>query len=329
MPSISATTSNRHCVTQRVHDLLEHLRIPHAIDAPLATRTWYGVGGAAEVLARPASMEQLTELVACCHSEGVPTHILGSGANLLVADEGIRGVVIQLDSPAFQEVTPHGNHLAVGAGHDLMKLITLAAARGLAGLEGLAGIPASVGGAVRMNAGGAFGDTGQTITRVRVMDAAGRVHDIERSSLVFSYRHSNIDEPLILETHFALEPGDADVLRSRVKEVMAYKKGTQPMGASSAGCTWKNPTPPKRYLSHDQPPEADDPRAMPAGMLVDQAGLKGFAVGRASISDHHANFIVCQDGCTATDVLGVMAHAESVVREKFGVALQREVVVWS
>jgi len=309
--------------------LCEQLNIAHETDAPIGADTWYGVGGRAALLAKPARVEQLAELVACCNAHDVPIHMLGSGANLLIGDRGVGGLVVTFTTGELAGVTFDETRVIAAAGFDLMKLVSLTATRGLDGLSGLAGIPASVGGAVRMNAGGAYGDTGERIRRVRVMDADGRVSDLDASDITFAYRHTSIGAAFILEAEFALSPADADVVRDRVKQIMAWKKGTQPMGASSAGCTWKNPTPPQRYRSPgDATMDDNDPHGWPAGMLVDRAGLKGFAVGGARISPHHANFIECQQHATASDVLAVMAHAEATVQQQFDVTLQREVVVW-
>jgi UDP-N-acetylmuramate dehydrogenase len=300
---------------------MSDLCIPFENHAPLGPWTCYGVGGRAQTLARPLDAEQLAALARRCHDEGVSLRVLGSGANLLVADEGVPGVVVRLDAPVFSGVRIEQNRVIAGAGYDLFRLVQWTARRGLGGLACLAGIPASVGGAVRMNAGGSFGDTGRCVSRVRVMDGAGRVRDLMRSDLAFGYRKTNIAELIILEVEFELKPDDSAALRRRVKEVFRYKKSTQPMADHSAGCTFKNPPP---------PPEGVNEERRPAGMLIDRAGLKGYRVGGARISEQHANFIVCDHdaGCTATDVMAVMRHAEQVVFERFGVRLEREVVVW-
>ncbi|MFW6059033.1 MAG: UDP-N-acetylmuramate dehydrogenase [Phycisphaeraceae bacterium] len=294
--------------------LLIELDVPHTRDVPLGPRTWYGVGGRAEALAQPTSVQQLAAVMQRCHERAVPVRVLGSGANLLVADD-VPGVVIELSAPAFGELRAEGATLIVGSGYDLFKLVLEAARRGLAGLEQVAGIPATVGGAVRMNAGGAFGDIGSHVQRVRVMDWTGEVYDLPRSELSFGYRHTNIHAPLILEAAFGLGEDDPDALMRRVKETFFYKKTSQPMGASSAGCAFKNP-----------PKDAADGAG--AGALIDRAGLKGHAVGKARVSEVHANFIVAEEGAAACDVLAVIEHVQETVAQRFGVQLEREVVVW-
>ncbi len=244
----------------------------------------------------------------------MPVRVLGSGANLLVADD-VPGVVVELNNPAFRELRLEGTQLIVGAGYDLFKLVMETARRGLAGLEQVAGIPASVGGAVRMNAGGAFGEIGAHVQRVRVMHENGEMSDLMRDALTFSYRRTSIDAPLILEVEFALSPADPTELSQRVKEIFFYKKNSQPMGASSAGCAFKNP-----------PKDAAEGEG--AGALIDRAGLKGFAIGKASVSTVHANFITADEGAAASDVLRVIEHVQHEVARQFDVQLEREVVVW-
>ena len=294
-------------------DLLHDLYIPHACDVPLAPHTWYRLGGPARILAHPRDAAQLSSLVKRCHDTRTRFYVLGSGANLLVADEGVDGVVIRLDAPAFSQVTIDGTRLVAGAGADLMKLVMQTARAGLAGLEVLAGIPATVGGAVRMNAGGAHGDIGQNVRRVRVMDETGEAYDRFSDDLVFEYRRTNIVAPLILEAEFELEADDPQELSRRVKEIFFYKKSTQPMGENSPGCAFKNPS---------------DTVGASAGKLIDDAGLKGYAHGGAMVSQQHANFIVARDGATAADVIAVLEHVQNTVFEKTGVKLQREVVIW-
>lgn len=301
--------------------LLDGLNIRFEVDAPLAEKTWYHVGGPAAILAHPSSIAQLGELAQRCHRAGVPVYVLGSGANLLVADEGVNGVVVQLDDPAFSAVKIEGNTVTAGAGFDLMELTLQTTKKGLAGLEVMAGIPASVGGAVRMNAGGAFGEIGTSVKRVLVMSEGGQVYSRDRDDLVFSYRKSNITAPFILEVEFELQEEDPEPLRKRVKEIFLYKKNTQPMAERSAGCAFKNP---KRPIDD---PDASQP--LPgAGALIDRAGLKGHRIGGAEISERHGNFIFAHEGAKAADLLALMSHAQKVVHEKFGIELQREVVVW-
>ena len=298
--------------------LLDDLQIACADDAPLGPLTWYNVGGHAQMLARPASAAQLAGLVKRCHENHIPLRVLGSGANLLVREGTVPGVVVRLDDPCWSTLHVEGTTVRVGAGYDLTRLVTETAKLGLDGLAQVAGIPASVGGAVRMNAGGTYGDVGQVVKRVQVMSATGQVYYRDRDDLDFTYRTSNIDAPFILEVEFELQEDDPKELMKRVKEIYFFKTNSQPYSDRTAGCCFKNP-------------DDDDPMAggRPAGMLIDQAGLKGHTLGTASVSDVHANFIVAdKQDAKAEDVYKLIEHVQDVVLQRFGVALEREVVVW-
>ncbi|MEM6551538.1 MAG: UDP-N-acetylmuramate dehydrogenase [Planctomycetota bacterium] len=301
-------------------DLLADLDLPIERDAPLGPLTWYGVGGHAEVLARPRSTAQLASLVSRCREHSVPLYVLGAGANLLVRDAGVPGVVVKLDDPAWQQLSidTDAATITVGAGYDLFKLVTQSAKAGLDGLVHIAGIPATVGGALRMNAGGAFGDIGSAVASVQVMAATGQTYTRDRDDLDFQYRKSNIHAPFILEATFQLTPEDPEPLMKRLKEIWFYKKTTQPMSEHTAGCCFKNPN------SDDQP--AADGRG--AGQLIDEAGLKGHTVGSATVSDLHANFISAAPNGSADDVLTLLDHVATVVQDTHDVSLERELVVW-
>jgi len=291
---------------------LRELGIPFDADVPLGPLTWFGVGGCAMVLAHPMDVEQLSALAEYCHDRHMPMRVLGSGANLLVADEGVDGVVVKLDAPNFNQKHININKVTVGAGYSLFKLVPETARAGLAGLEVLAGIPASVGGAVRMNAGGTYGDIGQVVSRVRTMDLAGKISD--HHDVIFGYRSTNIAEPFILEVEFDLSREEAQELTRRYKHIFDQKKASQPFEENAAGCTFKNPP-------------AEDGRK--AGELIDKAGLKGFQIGGARVSGQHANFIAaCDKNCTAADILAVIDHVQHTVHQRHGIMLQREVVLW-
>ena len=291
--------------------LLDELHLRYEADVPLGPLTWYGLGGRAQWLVHPTGAEQLSTLARRCHEAGQPMYVLSAGANLLVRDSGVPGVVVKLDEPAFKQVRINKNILTVGAGFDLAKLVLENAKRGLAGTECLAGIPATLGGAVRMNAGGAYGDIGKSVRSLQVMDALGQPYVRDRDDLVFAYRKTNIDAKFILKVELELTEDDPEALGKRVREIFAFKSSTQPLGAHSAGCAFKNPSP-----------------SVSAGKLIDQAGLKGFRLGGAEVSTVHANFIVAHPGCQADDILRIMEHVQAQVYAKFNVKLEREVVVW-
>lgn len=301
-------------------DLLDGLDTPVAAHVPLAPRTWYRTGGPAALYAQPQSPEQLAAVLERCQSHQVPFYVLGAGANLLVADAGVDGVVLRLDAPGFKTVSidPDHHRVIAGGGVDLFSLVPATAKAGLDGLVQVAGIPASVGGAVRMNAGGGPGDVSRGITRVRVMNHDGSIQDLARDQIHFGYRHTDIAAPLILEVAWALTPGDRVELTAHFKELYTRKRDSQPMGDKSAGCCFRNP-PAKGPGSAD---------GATAGMLVDRAGLKGFRIGGAEVSPRHANFVTAAPGSTTADVLAVMTHVQDTVEHAYGITLQREVVVW-
>jgi UDP-N-acetylmuramate dehydrogenase len=290
-------------------------------DAPIgATMTWYGIGGRADLLVRPRSVDDLATLVKRCHRSGTPLHVLGSGANLLVADEGVDGIVVKLDNEAFTEtkynVSGEIHAMKAMAGADMAKTLMDAARRGLEGLSQMAGIPASIGGAIRMNAGGAYGAIGDAVESVSCITRSGEFVTYPASEVKFGYRGTNIPDPIILAATFNLTPTDPMKLRERVKEIFNYKKSTQPLADHSAGCTFKNPVDP---VSEQR---------VPAGKLIDEAGLKGLSVGGATVSDRHANFIVTKPGATADDVLRLLESVKQRVFEHCGIELKEEIAVW-
>ncbi|MBS0191142.1 MAG: UDP-N-acetylmuramate dehydrogenase [Phycisphaerales bacterium] len=287
--------------------------------------TWFGIGGGAARFAEVSSPAQLRRAVEIDSR----LRVLGDGANLLVDDDGVDELVIVMKGE-FAEWTVNSSAatVRVGAGANLPKLINETVRLGLAGLETLGGIPASIGGALVMNAGGKFGEIEQYVLRVFGISRDGREVVLERKDIPFGYRRSGLGEYLLTGCELQLAPEDPAAVRRRQKEVMAYKKGSQPMAEKSAGCTYKNPT------LEDDLPELFDAngragRRIPAGLLIDRAGLKGLRVGGAQVSDVHANFFVTHPGATARDVIGLMNEVERRVMDRFGVRLTREVVVWS
>lgn len=300
--------------------LFGDLDVEAVADAPLGRRTWYGIGGNADLLIRPRSVDALATLVKRCRLSSTPLRVLGSGANLLVGDDGIDGVVVHLDTPAFKEIkynTAGDIHaMKAMAGADMAKALMDSVRRGLEGLVQMAGIPASVGGALRMNAGGAFGCIGDAVQSVTCLTRAGEVVTYPAGELRFGYRETNIPDPIILSAVFDLTPGDPLALRDKVKEIFTFKKSTQPLADHSAGCTFKNPIDP---ISEQR---------VSAGKLIDEAGLKGLSVGGAEVSTHHANFIVTKPGAKADDVLHLLELIRKRVFEHAGVELEEEVVIW-
>ena len=284
-------------------DILQH-------DKPLAPLTWMNLGGPAQFFLEPRDQAELQRLVVCCHENSIPVHVLGGGSNLLIRAEGVSGAVIRLANASFAELTVDGTTLRAGSGALLSQAISISVRAGLAGLEVLAGIPGTVGGALKGNAGGRSGEISETACSVTTMTAKGEIVTRTGDDLSFAYRSSNIAEPLILEGTFQLRPDDPDDITTRMRKLWIMKKATQPLSDQSAGCIFKNP------------------RGQSAGALIDQAGLKGTRLGGAEISDRHANFVVTHDGCKSDDVLRLIDLVRSKIAEQFGVDLELEIQVW-
>jgi len=290
-----------------IFDGLENIVRPQC---SLSGFTWYGLGGPAEYLVAPETIEQLAEVVRRCEEDGLRLRVLGHGSNLLVRDEGVSGVVLRLDQPAFTRVEYEADRVRVGAGASLSRLVLDCVRKGLAGLEALTGIPGSVGGAIKMNAGGTFGDIGASVESVQLMDGHGDVFERVKPDLAFDYRRVNITAPVILGATLQLAEAEPDAILRTVKEIWIYKKNTQPLNKRNAGCVFKNP------------------RQLSAGALIDRAGLKGLQVGGAKVSEKHANFILAEPGCTSRDVLELIETIRSRVQDSFGIELELELEIW-
>ena len=279
-------------------------------NCPLDAHTWYGLGGAAEYFIRPNTTEQLRTVILRCRENQVPLRLLGFGSNLLIGDEGVQGAVIKLDSEEFCGFEFEGNTLLAGAGANLNKLVLDSVRKGLSGIEALTGIPGSIGGAVRMNAGGSLGDIGSSIKSITVMDKEGNIFEKKKPELVFDYRWVNVTAPVILKATMELTESDPDAMLKTVKEVWIYKKNSQPLNTKNAGCIFKNP------------------RGMSAGALIDRAGLKGTQLGGAVVSEKHANFITTETGCTSTDVKKLIELIQTKVKDTLDVELETEIEIW-
>ncbi len=276
----------------------------------MAPHTWYRLGGPADYFIRPRTVEELQDVVRRCDENHIRVHVMGLGSNLLISDEGVRGAVVKLDAPAFAETQFDGPHLTAWAGAELNKLALDCVEKGLSGLEVLTGIPGSIGGAVKMNAGGQFGDIGSVVDSVTLMDAQGTVFERSKPELIFDYRSVNIRASTILSAKLTLSEADPEEIMRTVKENWIYKKNNQPLNTRNCGCVFKNP------------PGAS------AGSLIDRAGLKGFQIGGAAVSDKHANFIVASKGCTSRDVLRLIEAVRLKVREHADIELQTEIEIW-
>jgi UDP-N-acetylmuramate dehydrogenase len=276
----------------------------------LGPHTWFGLGGPAEYFAEPNNLDELAALVRRSWKEGVSVRVLGGGSNLLVRDEGVRGLVLRLSAPVFGEIKVAKQTLTAGSGARLGHLVSMAVREGLAGLEPLVGIPGTLGGALHGNAGSHGGDVGQWVARATTMTRTGEIVTRKRSELLFSYRQSNLDELVILGCDFEMENEDPQELTKRMQKNWILKKASQPMGHQSTGCIFKNP------------------RGISAGMLIEQAGMKAARVGGAEVSDRHANFIVAEPDATSADVMQLIEQIRTAVAERLGVDLETEIQVW-
>jgi len=279
-------------------------------DAPVGKQTWFRLGGRAKYLFQPHSVESLAAVVTRARQEDVPLKVLGRGANVLVSDDGFDGVVVRLDHPEFKQVQRRGEVLKVGAGVDLMPFARGCCSEGLSGLECMAGIPATIGGAVRMNAGGRFGDFADCVEGITVLRPDGEIERWSKERCGFSYRHSDIEDEVVLSATLRLTPDDPRRVLEAFDSHFVEKQRTQPIAAHSAGCIFKNP-----------------PNGA-AGALIDRAGLKGARSGLAEVSRQHANFIVAERGATASDVLRLIDLVRERVERIFAIVLELEVDIW-
>ena len=279
-------------------------------DEPLAPLTWLKVGGPAQRLIEPRSVEELVAVVRTCHESGVVVRLLGGGSNLLVRDEGVSGVVIRLSDPCFAQVSIQGTRLRAGGGTALSHVISESVKAGLAGLDTLVGIPGTIAGALKGNAGGRNGEIGDHLHSVTVITAHGEMFVRQGDELVFEYRHSSINELCVIEAEFELTPDNPDDIAERIRKLWFMKKSTQPLSHQSAGCVFKNP------------------RGLSAGALIEQAGLKGMKIGQCEVSDRHGNFIITEPGAKSADVLKLIDVMRTKVAEAHGVELELEIQVW-
>ncbi len=279
-------------------------------DYPLAKRTWYGLGGPADFFIRPKTVEQLKDVVRRCNENNIRIYVMGFGSNLLISDQGLRAAVIKLEAEQFAQIEFDGEEVTAWAGAELSKLVLTCVEKGLSGIEALTGIPGSVGGAVKMNAGGNFGDFGAAVESVTLMDGQGNVFEKSKPELVFDYRRTNITAKFILNARLKLNAADSEQIMRTVKEIWIYKKNNQPLNTRNSGCIFKNP------------------RGVSAGALIDRAGLKGLQIGGAVVSEKHANFIIAEKGCTSRDVKRLIEAIKQRVKEQFDTELELEIEVW-
>ena len=285
----------------------EHFLQP---DEPLAPHTWMRLGGPAQYLAEPTSIEELESVVARARDENLSARLLGGGSNLLVRDAGVSGVVIRLTAPAFSDIRIEGNRVIAGSGAKLAHVISTAAREGLAGLEELVGIPGTVGGALHGNASTSGGDIGQFTRKAQVLTRGGESIDRQSEDLHFAHHHSSLDELAILKAEFELQPDDPLAISRRMQTLWIVKRAQQPSGTDGMGKIFQ------------------DPRGGNAADLIEQAGLKGARCGDVEVSSTNANFFVVNPNGTSDDVLRLMDQVRSQVADQLGVELETAIEVW-
>jgi UDP-N-acetylmuramate dehydrogenase len=279
-------------------------------DAPLGDLTSFGLGGKARYLVHPADARQVGQVLHQALEAGLPVRVLGGGANVLIRDDGFDGVVMRLDDPSFKRVEIDGPTVCVGSGVELMQLVQCCSRLGLRGLEGLAAIPGTVGGAIRMNAGGRHGQIGDAVDTVEVLTPGFGRRTLTNKQVGFGYRRTELGDSIVTGATLRLEQADPQEVYARFKETWRSKTAAQPMADRSAGCIFTNP-----------PGES-------AGRLIDRAGLKGTRHGGARVSRRHANFIVADPGATADDVLHLIDLIRHTVGQRFGTELELEIDIW-
>jgi UDP-N-acetylmuramate dehydrogenase len=275
-------------------------------NAPIGRQTWFGVGGPAEVMFRPADAQDLAAFLAALSPE-IPVTVIGLGSNLLVRDGGVPGITIRLGRGFAGIAIEHGE-VRVGAGA-LDRIVALSAAeRGLAGLEFLSGIPGTIGGSLRMNAGAYGADIKEVIASATALDRSGRSHAIDRASMKLSYRHCGVDPGWIfLEARLCGTTGDPGEIAKRLKAIRKIREATQPVRSRTSGSTFANP-----------PGEA-------AWRLIDAAGCRGLMRGGAMVSQKHANFLINTGSATAADIEGLGEDVRRRVYEMTGIVLEWEI----
>ena len=288
------------------------------VDVPLAPLTTFRIGGRADCLVTASGTEDVRHAIACAREAGAPVTLFGGGSNVLVADEGIRGVVIRMHGGQVRQTA--AERVRADAGVTMNGLVRWTITHGLAGLEAWAGTPGTVGGAIYGNAHFQGRNVSELVATVELLTPAGDVIEAEAGDMVFAYDFSRVQQTgeVVLAADFRAGAGEPEALRAVARESLAYRKRTQPLALSSAGCVFQNPDPQRVRLPPGVP--------CSAGALVDRAGLKGSREGRARVSPVHGNFIVNEGGATAADVQSLIERCRDAVRREFGINLRDEIV---
>ena len=273
----------------------------------LKKHTTYGIGGPADLMIFPKSKQDLIKVIEIINKNKIQLTILGSGSNVLVSDNGIRGAVISLKN-SLKQIEVDNNILYAECGTMLGKIVKHAVKNNLIGLENLNGVPGTLGGALIMNAGAWGGEISENLVHVEIMNSKNEIQKIQKKDLNFSYRQSSFNkDDILLSAKFNLKKADKDIINENFIEAQSGRKKSQPLNKRSAGSLFKNP------------------KNNSAGKLLDEAGLKGFSIGDAKISEKHANFFINDGDASSRDMLMLIKKAHKEVKDKFNVNLSLEV----
>ena len=277
-------------------------------DEPMSRHTTFRIGGNADYFVKPGNADEVAAVIAVCREYNIPYFILGNGINLLVSDDGYRGMIINI-MDNMDSVTVDGRIITAQAGAMLVRVSVMARDNALTGLEFASGIPGTIGGAVYMNAGAYGGEMKNVVKTVRAIDEYGRIYELDSEKMDFSYRHSIVEERklIVLEVTLELEHGSREAIDDRMKELAEARRSKQPLEYPSAGSTFKRP---EGYF---------------AGKLIMDAGLRGYSVGGAQVAEKHCGFVINKGGATASDVVELIRDVQHDVDDKFGVTLEPEV----
>ena len=293
-----------------IKKLLEERLAPDSVctDELMSRHTTFRIGGPASVFVTPKSEKDLVTAIEICRSQGAPYFILGNGSNLLVSDQGYDGVVVHIGSD-LRDISVEGTEITAKTGAMLSQVAHAALAHGLTGMEFAAGIPGSLGGACIMNAGAYGGEMSQILVGVRALDDKGQIVELAADQLELGYRHSIMMEKqyVVLGARIHLEKGDPEKIQAQMDDLKEKRIAKQPLEYPSAGSTFKRP------------------EGAFAGKLIIDAGLRGFRIGDAMVSEKHCGFVVNAGKATAEDVCGVISHVQQVVMEKYGKELEPEI----
>ena len=277
---------------------------------PLRNRATFKIGGPAKFFIEPKDIVDLKLLIVLAKRYKIPIFVIGRGSNILISDKGLKGIVVYLNSPFFKRISIKPNSLEVSSGLALRQLVEVAKERGLSGMEFLAGIPGTVGGALIMNAGSGAKFIGDLVREVKVMDYNGNIRILSKKNIKFGYRKSSLKKFIILSACLKVTKKNKAEINNNLKRYLGYRRNTQDISLPNAGCIFKNPS------------------KEPAGKLIDLCGLKGRKIGDACISQIHANFILNKGNARSSDVLKLMDLVKKKVKNKFNITLEPEIKIW-